>query len=81
MSTHAVHKTQKNFLDIPTAAGEAGYSPRQFRRIIQKDRIPVMQIGHKYFIVARDLEAWKSSCGEARLQQRSCRGAKATAAA
>ena len=62
-------KTRRNFLDIPTAAFEAGYSSRHFRRIIEEDRIPVMQIGRKYFIIARDLEAWKSTRGEARLQQ------------
>ena len=62
-------KTQKNFLDIPSAAYQAGYSPRHFRRIIEEDRIPVMQIGRKYFIVSRDLEAWKSTRGEARLTE------------
>jgi hypothetical protein len=62
-------KTQKNFLDIPSAAYQAGYSPRHFRRIIEEDRIPVMQIGRKYFIVTRDLEAWKSIRGEARLRK------------
>src|SRR5215468_12185309 len=62
-------KAQKNFLDIPTAAFQAGYSPRHFRRIIEEDRIPVMQIGRKYFIVTRDLEAWKSTRGEARLTE------------
>jgi hypothetical protein len=62
-------KTQKNFLDIPSAAYQAGYSPRHFRRIIEEDRIPVMQIGRKYFIVTRDLEAWKSTRGEARLTE------------
>src|SRR5436190_15149691 len=62
-------KTQKHFLDIPSAAYQAGYSSRHFRRIIEEDRIPVMQIGRKYFIIARDLEAWKSTRGEARLQQ------------
>jgi hypothetical protein len=62
-------KTQRNFLDIPSAAFQAGYSPRHFRRIIEEDHIPVMQIGRKYFIVARDLEAWKSTRGEARFQQ------------
>ena len=65
----ATRKTQRNFLDIPTAAFQAGYSPRHFRRIIEEDRIPVMQIGRKYFIVTRDLEAWKSTRGEARLDQ------------
>ena len=62
-------KTQRNFLDIPTAAYEAGYSPRHFRRIIEEDRIPVLQIGRKFFIVTKDFEAWKSTRGEARLQQ------------
>ena len=70
MSTQSVQrKTQRNFLDIASAAYQAGYSSRHFRRIIEEDRIPVMQIGRKYFIVARDLEAWKSTRGEARLDQ------------
>jgi hypothetical protein len=62
-------KAQKNFLDIPTAAYEAGYSPRHFRRIIEEDGIPVLQIGRKFFIVSRDFEAWKITKGEARFQQ------------
>ena len=62
-------KTRKRLLDIPSAAFQAGFSPRHFRRIIEEDHIPVMQIGRKYFIVSRDLEAWKSTRGEARLQQ------------
>jgi hypothetical protein len=70
MSMRAVQrKTQKQFLDIPSAALQAGYSPRHFRRIIEEDRIPVMQIGRKFFIVTRDLEAWKSTRGEARFDQ------------
>ena len=70
MSTQAVQrKPQRNFLDIPSAALQAGYSSRHFRRIIEEDRIPVMQIGRKFFIVTRDLEAWKSTRGEARLEQ------------
>ena len=59
----------KMFMDIPTAAGMAGFSLRHFRRIIEEDRIPVLQIGRKFFIVSRDLEAWKTTKGEARLQQ------------
>ena len=62
-------KTQRNFLDIPSAAYEAGYSTRHFRRIIEEDRIPVLQIGRKFFILSRDLEAWKSTKGEARFDQ------------
>ena len=70
MSTSAVQrKTQRNFFDIPSAAFQAGYSSRHFRRIIEEDHIPVMQIGRKFFIVARDLEVWKSTRGEARFQQ------------
>jgi hypothetical protein len=70
MSTQSVQrKTQRNFLDIPSAAYQAGYSSRHFRRIIEEDRIPVMQIGRKCFIVARDLEAWKATRGEARLEE------------
>ncbi len=70
MSENTVQrKTHRNFLDIPSAAFQAGYSPRHFRRIIEEDRIPVMQIGRKFFIVSRDLEQWKSTRGEARLDQ------------
>ena len=70
MNTSSVQrKAQKHFLDLPTAAFQAGYSPRHFRKIIEEDRIPVMQIGRKCFIVERDLEAWKSTRGEARFQQ------------
>ena len=70
MSAEAVQrKTQKHFLDIPSAALQAGYSPRHFRRIIEEDRIPIMQIGRKHFIISRDLEAWKATHGEARLEE------------
>jgi hypothetical protein len=70
MSTSTVQrKTQKQFLDIPSAAYQAGYSSRHFRRIIEEDRIPVMQIGRKLFIVAQDLENWMATRGEQRFQQ------------
>jgi len=62
MGAHtAQRKTQRNFLDIPTAAFEAGYSPRHFRRIIEEDRIPIVQIGRKFFILGRDFSNWESS--------------------
>ena len=38
----------KMFLDIPTAAELAGFSIRHFRRIIEEDRIPIVQIGRKF---------------------------------
>jgi hypothetical protein len=69
MGANTVHrKAQKNFLDIPTAASEAGYSPRHFRRIIEEEGIPVLQIGRKFFIVTRDFEAWKTSRAESKPQ-------------
>ena len=61
MSTQTVQrKTQRNFLDIPSAAFQAGYSPRHFRRIIEEDRIPIVQIGRKFFILGRDFSSWES---------------------
>ena len=62
-------KAKKNFLDIPSAAYMAGFSSRHFRRIIEEDHIPVMRIGRKFFIVARDLEEWKATRGEERLEE------------
>src|SRR5215471_14506303 len=68
MSTDAVQrKTQNQFLDIPSAAYQAGYSTRDFRRIIREDRIPVVRIGQKDFITASALALWNSTRGEARL--------------
>jgi hypothetical protein len=65
----AQRNTQRHLLDISSAAFQAGYSPRHFRRIIEEDHIPVILIGHKYFITVEDLEAWKSTHGEARLDE------------
>ena len=62
-------KMQKRLLDIPSAALQAGYSLRDFRKIIEEDDIPVTQVGQKYFIAESDLKAWKSTYGEARLDQ------------
>ena len=51
----------KMFLDISTAAEMAGFSLRHFRRIIEEERIPVVQIGRKFFILGRDFENWEIS--------------------
>jgi hypothetical protein len=51
----------KMFLDIPTAAEMAGFSLRHFRRIIEEDRIPIVQIGRKFFILGRDFTSWQAS--------------------
>jgi hypothetical protein len=70
MGTQAMQrKTHKRLLDIPTAAFQAGYSTRHFRRIIEEDHITVVQVGEKCFISASDLETWKSTRGEARFDE------------
>jgi hypothetical protein len=63
MLSQATETTQrpKMFMDIPTAAGMAGFSLRHFRRIIEEDRIPIVQIGRKFFILGRDFTSWESS--------------------
>ena len=58
--TTAVPQRTKMFLDIPTAAGMAGFSLRHFRRIIEEDRIPIVQIGRKFFILGRDFSTWET---------------------
>lgn len=50
----------KMFLDIPTAAEMAGFSIRHFRRIIEEDGIPIVQIGRKFFILGRDFQSWET---------------------
>jgi len=57
----ATQPRNKMFLDIPTAAELAGFSIRHFRRIIEEDRIPIVQIGRKFFILGRDFTSWESS--------------------
>ena len=52
---------KRTFLDIPNAAELAGFSVRHFRRIIEEDRIPIVQIGRKFFILGRDFSSWESS--------------------
>jgi hypothetical protein len=51
----------KMFLKIPSAAAMAGFSVRHFRRIIEEDGIPIMQIGRKFFILGRDFANWAST--------------------
>jgi hypothetical protein len=59
--------TTRTFLDVPTAARMAGFSIRHFRRIIEEDEIPIMQIGRKFFIVASNFESWRQSQGQKRV--------------
>ena len=60
-TTTTAHPRTKMFLDISTAAEMAGFSIRHFRRIIEEDRIPIVQIGRKFFILGRDFYSWESS--------------------
>jgi hypothetical protein len=52
---------QKQFWNIASAASHAGYSIRQFRKIIKEDRIPVMRIGRRFFILNADFVKWSST--------------------
>lgn len=56
-----ISQKPRMFMDIPTAAGMAGFSLRHFRRIIEEDAIPIVQIGRKFFILGRDFSSWESS--------------------
>jgi excisionase family DNA binding protein len=53
--------TKRMFLDIPNAAELAGFSVRHFRRIIEDERIRIVQIGRKFFILGSDFERWQAS--------------------
>ena len=63
----ATQSRPRTFLDVSTAARLAGFSIRHFRRIIEEDEIPIMQIGRKFFIVAANFETWKSRQGQKRV--------------
>jgi excisionase family DNA binding protein len=52
---------KRTFLDIPNAAELAGFSVRHFRRIIEEERIRIVQIGRKFFILGADFERWQAS--------------------
>ena len=52
---------KRTFLDIPNAAELAGFSVRHFRRIIEEERIRIVQIGRKFFILGADFERWQEA--------------------
>jgi len=52
---------KRMFLDIPNAAELAGFSVRHFRRIIEEERIRIVQIGRKFFILGADFERWQTT--------------------
>jgi hypothetical protein len=51
---------KRTFLDIPNAAELAGFSVRHFRRIIEDERMRIIQIGRKFFILGADFERWQA---------------------
>ena len=53
--------SKRMFLDIPNAAELAGFSVRHFRRIIEEERIRIVQIGRKFFILGADFDRWQNS--------------------
>ena len=61
MKATVAGETKKMFLDIPNAAGLAGFSVRHFRRIIEEEQIRIVQIGRKFFILGADFERWQAS--------------------
>ena len=61
MKTTDDFTTKRTFLDIPNAAELAGFSTRHFRRIIEEERIRIIQIGRKFFILGADFERWLAS--------------------
>ena len=50
---------KRTFLEIPNAAQLAGFSVRHFRRIIDDERIQIVQIGRKFFILNKDFQRWQ----------------------
>ena len=67
-TTSTMQPRTKMFLDITTAAEMAGFSIRHFRRIIEEDRIPIVQIGRKFFILGRDFQSWETSRREKQIK-------------
>lgn len=61
MKTTEGYTVKKTFLDIPNAAELAGFSVRHFRRIIEEERIRIVQIGRKFFILGADFERWQAA--------------------
>lgn len=54
-------KIKRVFLSIPHAAELAGFSVRHFRRILEEEKMRIVQIGHKFFILVTDFERWQNS--------------------
>ena len=60
-TTGVAPQKPKMFIDIPTAAEMAGFSLRHFRRLIEEDQIPIVQINRKFFILSRVFDNWEAT--------------------
>lgn len=49
---------EKMFYDFPSAADLAGFSLRHFRRIVEEENLPFIQIGRKFFLTGEVFRAW-----------------------
>lgn len=58
MQAGRVSKPKVKFMGVAEAAAQAGYSVRQFRRIITEDSVPVLMFDRKGFVMTKDLMAW-----------------------
>lgn len=56
-----VTEKRTTFMDIPRCAAESGYSLRHFRRLIDDQKIPIVQIRHKFMLLRKDFEAFMAS--------------------
>lgn len=57
------NKNMKTFYDIPAAAELAGFSLRHFRRIMEEEKIPILRIGRKFFVLGVDLAVYLEKKG------------------
>lgn len=46
----------KIFTDIPKAARFKGISVRHFRRLLEDENVPIIEINRKYFLLIKDIE-------------------------
>jgi len=61
MKSTVATPTKRLFLDIPNAAGLAGFSVRHFRRIVEENQMKIVQIGRKFFILGADFDRWQAT--------------------
>ena len=66
-ATRSIPGENENFPGRFYSSPFGGFSIRHFRRIIEEDEIPIMQVGRKFFTVASNFEAWKASQGQKRV--------------